>query len=305
MNIQRLKVYNDGNHFIGVLGMSRYRTGVKAKDKYTSEQKELFKTYYKEAKLSGVPKKKYKEYIAFRSTENDISMWFNDEEVSELLERKQISDHRRKVRYERRIDSNIWNYFVTFTYDDEKESEEGFVKRLRKALSNLSTRNGWRYIGVKERGEKGGRVHFHFIMYVPEGKMVGKLFSSHKYSSKRRRMEYFTDNTYFNERFGQSQWQPITEEDIRNKKVRGYLLKYIKKTDERLIFSRHTPSEFEMDVDLDNDVVMFFRQYAVKCILNSDSLGLYSIRSFLDSDDFFVDTTTFKEIDLDLLVTIG
>ena len=305
MNIQRVKVYNDGNHFIGVLPMSRYSTGIRGKDKYTSEQKELFKTYYKEAKLSGIPKKKYKEYIVFRSTENDISLWFNDEEVADLLKRKEICDHKRNVRYERRIDSYVWNYFVTFTYDDTKESEEGFVKRLRKVLSNLSTRNGWRYIGVKERGEKGGRVHFHFIMYVPEGKMIGKLFSDHKYSTKRRHMEYFTNNTFFNDRFGQSQWQPITEEDVRNKKVRGYLLKYIKKTDERLIFSRHIPSEFDMDIDLDNDVVMFFRQYAVKCILNCDSLGLFSTPLFLDPDNYFIDTVTYKEINLDLLPTIG
>ena len=305
MNIRRVKVYNDGNHYIGVLGMTRYSTGVRCQDKYTSVQKELFNTYLREAKLSGVSKRDYKEYIVSRSTENDISLWFTDEDVAELLERKKISDHRRKVRFERKIDSNIWNYFVTFTYDDEKESEEGFVKRLRKALSNLSTRYDWRYIGVRERGENSGRVHYHFIMYVPEGQMIGKLFLNRKYSTKRRRMEYYTDNTYFNERFGQSQWQPITEEDIRDKRVRGYLLKYIKKTDERLIFSRHIPAEVEMDVDLDKDVIMFFRQYAVKFILNSESLGLRAMPSIFECNDFIIDSVTFKEIDLDTLPTIG
>lgn len=304
MNIQRVKVYNDGNHYIGVFGTSRYSTGIRVKDKYSSEQKKLFNNYYKEAKLSGVSKKEIKEYITFRSTENDISLWFNDEEVSDLLQRKTVSDHRRKVRFERKIDSNVWNYFVTFTYDDEKETEEGFVKRLRRVLSNLSSRNNWRYIGVKERGEKTGRVHFHFIMYVPQGELVGEFFTDHKYSIKRRRMEYFTNNSFFNDRFGQSQWQSITDEDVRNKRVRGYLLKYIKKTDDRLIFSRHTPSEVEMDIDLDKDVVMFFRQYAVKCVLNPDSLGLYSLMPHLDPDDLIVDTITFKEINLDLLPTL-
>ena len=301
MNVQKLKVYKEGGHYIGVIPES---SGPRKahQDKYSKELKDNFKTFYRDAISEGISPKKPKqivEYIYDRSRELDISSWILPEEAEELLERRAKSVHDRKKRYRRKVDMNKWNYFVTFTYDDEKQSESSFIKKLRKTLSNLATRNSWRYVGVRERGEKTGRVHYHFIMYIPKGQMVGELFCDHRYSSKRHNMEYFTNNTYFQDTFGQSCWESICFEDINEGKVEKYLLKYLEKSDEKLIYSRHVPDHVVVEVDLYEDVLLFFRQYCVKCILKDKLFGA-SQNEFQISDSFsvdFVNLPTFLEND--------
>lgn len=301
MNKQRLKVYKEGEHYIGVIPES---SGPRKshEDKFSKEIKDNFKRYYKEAIAEGISPKKTKkivEYICDRSWENDISAWILPEEAVELLDRHAKSVHDRRKRYRRKVDFNNWNYFVTFTYDDEKQTESSFIKKLRKTLSNLSTRNSWRYIGVRERGEKSGRVHYHFIMYIPKGEMVGELFLDHRYSSKRRQMEYFTNNTYFQDTFGQSCWEAICLEDKNDGKVENYLLKYLEKSDEKLIYSRHVHDHAVIEVDLDEDVLFFFRQYCVKCILKDKLFG-GSKEDLAELDSFqvdFINLSTFLEYD--------
>ena len=63
---------------------------------------------------------------------------------------------------------NRWNYFVTFTYDPKKHTAESFNKKLRKCLSNLHTRRGWKYMGVFEEGFENGTLHFQALLYVPK-----------------------------------------------------------------------------------------------------------------------------------------
>lgn len=107
------------------------------------------------------------------------SLFENTEQAQEFVEEQfnRLSRNRweRYKRMIRRAYLQPWDYFVTFTFDSEKHTEESFRKQLMNCLYHLSNRKGWRYIGVWERGELGKRLHFHALMYIPQGAMVGEL----------------------------------------------------------------------------------------------------------------------------------
>ena len=237
-------VYREGDYYIGNLPYTQEPRVRNPIPKYSKEKVNLFNRFYLEAQQKEITKKKTLDYIEDRIRETcDIEDWLVEDEGKDLLKRLVNNKHKRVKRYERKVSWNVWNWFVTFTYDSDKETEDGFRARLRKALSNFATRHGWRYIGVEERGKKTGRLHYHFIMNIPEGEMVGELFLDCKYSEKRRKREFFTNNTYFQERFGQTDWEAITDADMQNGKVLAYLMKYLKKSGTSLIYSRGMPSE--------------------------------------------------------------
>ena len=85
--------------------------------------------------------------------------------VVEKIDKKQRNMWKRIKRFKRKVSMNRWNYFVTFTCDPKKHTEESFRKKLRKCLSNLHTRRGWKYMGVFEYGEANGAIHFHRLIY--------------------------------------------------------------------------------------------------------------------------------------------
>ncbi len=309
MNRQVVKVFNDGNNYIGSFIGSNLLKDVKRdpQKNFTYEERARFRRYYKEANMQKLKGKKRKDFIMLSSMENDVSTWFDDEKTTKLLKLEINNAHKREKRCIDKLNFNPWNYFITFTYDNEKETEEGFVKRLRKALSNFSTRNGWRYVGVRERGEDGGRTHYHFITYIPDGEMVGDLFLDRKYSTKRRRWEYFTNNTYFQERFGQCRFDVLTDDDIRAGRVTSYIRKYLQKNDERIIYSRHIPDHVELEIDLDDDVLLYYRRYVIRCILNERNLNLRQRSNSFENAEYsyvIMDKVSYSELNFDELLTI-
>ena len=125
-----------------------------------------------------------------------------------------------------------WNYFVTFTYDPKKHTAESFRKKLRKCLSNLQTRRGWKYMGVFEEGGERGTLHFHALLYVPKDKMIGRIETKREYSLKRRGRYTRYANTFFEENFGISDFQELNPVLLKRGGTLRYLLKYISKTGE-------------------------------------------------------------------------
>ena len=138
---------------------------------------------------------------------------------------------------------NKWNYFVTFTCDPKKHTQESFMKKLRKCLSNLHTRRKWRYMGVFERGEARGSIHFHALMYVPEGEMIGSIEEKKEYSTKRGGVYTRYANTFFDENFGMSDFQEVNPILLQRGETSRYLVKYITKTGEKVVYSRGIPGE--------------------------------------------------------------
>ena len=217
-------------------------------------RKELFEKSYKE--LRGLRKAKLKSELVQK-----MAPYFNSLEeakyfVDRHLERKQRNLILRRIRLVRKANLQEFNFFCTFTYDDKKHSEETFRYKLRHTISNFAKRKGWKYIGVWERSPENNRLHFHGIFYIPDGTMPGEIIEVYDYSFKTHKRQITHQNTYFNERFGRSDMESI-DDPLRKGDALAYLLKYIEKSGERIVYSKGLPQFFVSDI-LDEDVVTRF-----------------------------------------------
>lgn len=205
----------------------------------------------------------YRESLELKSRERrqviieGIKFLFKDIETAERyvddnLERKQRNLIARRIRLTRKANLQEFNYFCTFTYDDKKHTEESFKKKLKKCLENYVTRYGWRYIGVWERSPEKKRLHFHGILYIPDGTMPGELKSVNDYSFQTHKRQITIQNTFFNDRFGRSDFESIDDVD-RMGEALAYLIKYIEKTGEKIVYSRGLPQFFISDI-MDEDI---------------------------------------------------
>ena len=80
-----------------------------------------------------------------------------DDSIDEKIKRKRNNWQHRKKRFCRKAYLNRWNRFLTITYDDKKHTEETFRKKLRKCLSNLHTRRGWKYMQAGRLQYRAGK----------------------------------------------------------------------------------------------------------------------------------------------------
>ena len=175
------------------------------------------------------------------------------EYVDKQLERKRRNLICRRKRFSRKVNLHEFNYFCTFTYDGSLHTEETFRKRLSVCFNRFCSRKGWKYAGVWERSPKTGRLHFHGIFYIPEGTMPGILYEKEDYNFNTRRRQVTIQNTYFNERFGRCDIEPINDRTEMGSAM-AYIMKYIEKSGEKIVYSRGLPQYFKSDI-LDDDVV--------------------------------------------------
>ena len=268
---QTIKVYKEKGSYIGVLSHGciknqNYPDLSKKIEKAPADYRlKLFKAAYSKAEKQGLKKKEIEEQVKEDLFNSDCII-LDTEEYNKLLKKEINRRHQILKRYRRKVEWFTPNYFVTFTYDDKKQDEATFEYKLLRAIGNLAYRNGWRGMGAAERGKKNGRLHYHFMFYIPEGEMVGELFTDYHWNGTKR--EYFTNNTYFNERFGDADFRRVTVNDKENGAISNYLVKYIVKDGGHIYYTRHLPTEKEMEIDLDEDVFLTFVDHStVKVIL--------------------------------------
>lgn len=234
----------------------------------TVTRKSEFNRLYEESK--GMSKDERKEYI----TEN-MSVFFknggdSDEYVQTQLSNKKRAIQSRRLRFIRKAYMHDFNYFATFTYDDAKHTEASFRKKLSNTLRHLVTRNFWKYMGVWERAPKTERLHFHGLLEVPDGQMIGEMITERSWSTRLRKMQESLQNTYFNSKFGRSDFEEISKDgpqDYAN--AIAYILKYIEKTGERIVYSRGLPMYMISDIE-DDDVATLFGLEDKKLLLFDD-----------------------------------
>ena len=159
--------------------------------------------------------------------------------VEENLHRRRHNNGARYLRALRKCCLNRFNYFVTFTYDDEKMDREQFKKKLKAYLKNKVNRDNWKYFGVWEGWDGKKRLHFHALMYIPEGTMPGELVEMTSYNTSKKRKQTVIANTEFNEKFGRSSIEEIIvyEQD----KAYNYVLKYLNKGGKSMV-SKNCPT---------------------------------------------------------------
>lgn len=137
----------------------------------------------------------------------------NEKATEYYIDRKLMDKYRalveRRKRFMRKAYLNNFDYFATFTYADEKHTEDSFKKRLLKTLQNYANRSGWKYMGVWERGGETNRLHFHALLKAPEGTMPGELIEVTDFNIKTHRQKKTVQNTFFNKKFGRSDFEKI------------------------------------------------------------------------------------------------
>ena len=273
MSYRAAKISFDGSHYIATpkenfpRGHKRRRSSRPMSDK-EAEQKEQFETAYKESQK--LPRKERKEFVQKVMEEAIPDKEQLKDYVNRNSERKKINAICRKVRLSKKAYLQEWSFFCTFTYSDLKHTEESFRKSLRNTLKHLVNRRGWKHIGVWERGGDTNRLHFHGLFYIPPNGMVGEIVETKDYSTKDGRMQTAHQNTYFLERYGRNDFEPIGS-PMEVKRSLGYLMKYIEKSGEKLIYGGKLPAYFESDV-LDEDILCPFGIDDRKAILADDFL---------------------------------
>ena len=158
--------------------------------------------------------------------------------VDKNMIRRRHNKNSRYLRAFRKCAMNRFNYFVTFTYDDKKMNVNEFKQRLRDYLSNKVKRAGWKYLGVWEGWDGSVRLHFHALIFIPDGTLPGENFLETKYNPVTKQVETHTRNTEFNEKFGLS-----TIEDVIPQLAGAayhYVLKYLDKGG-KLMVSKNCP----------------------------------------------------------------
>ena len=257
------KVYFDGSHYIAIPKESQPWKKRKRVVKKTKNQEILEEKFNKVYKDNVFKKNKEKKEVI----ENEFKDEFNskqelEEFVDKNLEKKKRNYIVRQTRLMRKVHLHEWNYFCTFTYDESKLTEQDFKKKLLNCFKKRSHRDKWKYIGAWERSPVNQRLHFHGIFYIP--KMIGELIEKKDYNTTKKRMQVTNQNTYFLKKFGRNDFQEINKFTV-GQSVR-YLVKYIEKSGEKMIYSRGIPTYFRSDI-LPSDVICRIGQEDRKLLL--------------------------------------
>ena len=263
MNLKSAKVYNDGSHYVAI-PKGAFPSGKVCKRRVTKPTKqqppttesppettkERFETAYKESQ--SLPKRERKTHIKSALKGNFTDKATLNAFVDKNLKRMKTNAIKRRVRLNRKLQLQHWDYFVTFTYSDELLTEETFRKKLTNTLKHLVARKGWKYVGVWERGNDTDRLHFHGIFHIPDGGMIGNLEEIKDYDTRRHRRQKTLQNTHFLKHFGRNDFKPICHPDDVSSAVK-YITKYIEKSGERLVYGGKLPTFFKSDI-LEDDI---------------------------------------------------
>jgi len=229
-------------------------------------RKEIFEEGYKET--MDLPRQHRKKAVIEKMRPYFDTDERTEEYVRVNLERKIRNLICRRIRLTRKANLQEFNYFCTFTYDGKLHTEDSFKYKLKHTLSNLAKRKGWKYIGVWERSPEKKRLHFHGVFYIPEGTMPGKFIQVEDYNFNTHKRQITNQSLYFNERFGRSDFEPI-DDRTRMGEAMAYLMKYIEKTGEKIVYSRGLQQFFISDI-LEEDVVTTIGMEETKLLLFDD-----------------------------------
>lgn len=230
-------------------------------------KRELFEELYK--RYFGMSSSKKKEQIfqdmrQFIPKDKDLEYY-----VQKNMDRKKRNLICRRKRMVRKANLADFNYFCTFTYSNELHTEESFKKTLKKTFANFASRKGWKYMGVWERSPEKQRLHFHGLFHIPDGTIPDRLEKKRDYSTISRKMQETIQSEYFNKRFGRNDFKAIDDYDNKLGNAVAYLMKYIEKTGERIVYSKGLYQYFISDI-MDDDIVCPYGEEDKKLLLFDD-----------------------------------
>jgi len=256
-------IRHDGTHFTAYPPQPCFPRG-KFRRKKTG-QEIAFRELYKASFREGIDDEK-ERYAFIREILTDTfgESARTDDFLAAELEREKRNLYVRKRRFFRKAFLNEWNYFVTFTYDNAKHDEESFKRKLRRTLANLHTRRGWKYMGMFEASPEKKRIHFHGVFYIPEGEMVGTLSEVADYSTEKGKKQTRCENSFFRARYGVNDFVALERQEMSI--CLHYIVKYISKTGDRIVYSRGVPTEWRENISTDQicaEYVDFIRKFVL------------------------------------------
>ena len=160
MPYRSAKIYNDGSHYIAIPQTDNPTKRKKSPTKTVCAGTELQTSTNKTEKTATeilTPKERfekiYRENNGKRKAEKieilteELKQDFKTEEqtrefIEKNIERLQRNKIVRKTRLARKINLNEWNWFCTFTYSNEKHTEDSFRKGLSDVLKRMVHRKG-------------------------------------------------------------------------------------------------------------------------------------------------------------------
>jgi hypothetical protein len=91
------------------------------------------------------------------------------------------------------------------------------------------------------------------------------------YSAVKGRITSIEENSFFLEAFGRNDFEPIDTCSVLSGNAINYMLKYVGKSGNKIMYSRHIPDSFFADYDSDEDfVVTYIDKFITKCVLYDD-----------------------------------
>jgi len=266
------KIYNDGGHYVA----TKYYRSQFTHIGHSKERADIdiaFDSLYVEATKRGLKDGKVEKPLT-EFVKSEIVLLFPDypdldDFIADKIKRKKHNLAVRRKRARRKAYMGKWNYLVTFTYDDKKHTEYTFRRKLNKCLCNLAYRRGWRCMGYFETGKDTDRVHFHCFMYIPAGEMIGVITEKRDYSTEHGKMQITHINSFFEKTFGRNDFAELSESELRYGNALDYILKYIGKSNERLVCIGKVPTEIYKRLT-DNDIVTDYTDYVKKFVLFDD-----------------------------------
>ncbi len=263
------KIYHDGGHYIA----TKVEHSFCKHTEYKSLREGidiLFDSLYYQATKDGLKDTKLDTALTNYIRAGMLKLYPHfdgiDEYIAKKIKRKWHNLGVRKKRFRRKAHLNKWNYFVTFTYDDKKQTADSLRQKLRKCLSNLHTRHGWQYMGVFENAPDTGRLHFHGLLYVPNGEMIGTITEKQDYSTAQQKMQIRHENDFFEKSFGRNDFTELNEMQLKHGHTIDYIVKYIGKTNERIVYSRGIPTEVVKKLT-DESIITEFTDFVTKYVL--------------------------------------
>lgn len=184
--------------------------------------------------------------------------------------------HNREKRFQRKAMYNMMKYshFITITYDPENFSdEETFRKTLKNWFGHSHDRKGSFVQGVFERGGANGRLHFHGLMYVPEGFFKDGLVERKVYSTEEQKWTVIHENPTLRRKFGQNDFSQINPYNIVDRI--NYICKYIGKSGERFFYNRGIKGEALAFADIKK--INFFSDEYVRHYLFDEDVVAYAL----------------------------
>ena len=127
-------------------------------------------------------------------------------------------------------------------------------------------------MGVFENAPETERLHFHALMYIPDGEMIGSIYEKKDYNKKSGKMTVTRINTFFEYGFGRNDFRPVNEKEITHGNTINYLLKYISKSGEKIVYLRGIPSEVCIKIK-DRDIAGEMFDYVEKVVLFDDVIS--------------------------------